>query len=49
MSFLIFLISFIAIFFVVAYIAFVLRDKTGERDYEQPSSCPKCRKSTEGE
>jgi len=49
MRFLIFLGIMITIFFVVASIAFLLRDKTGEKGYEQPPSCPKCRKSPEGE
>jgi hypothetical protein len=44
MGFVIFLGFFIALFFIVAYIAFVLRDKTGKKGYEQPSSCPKCQK-----
>ena len=49
MNFLIFLGILIAIFFMVAYILFVLRDKTGQSGYEQPSSCSKCKKSTDGE
>jgi len=49
MGILIFLIFFMAIFLVVAFLAFILRDKSGKRGYEQPPSCPKCRKSLEGE
>jgi hypothetical protein len=44
MGFLIFLGIFIGLFFLVAFITFTLRDKKGEKGYDQPSSCPKCRK-----
>jgi len=44
MEFLIFLGAFIGLFLLVAFIAFILRDKTGERGYDEPPSCPKCRK-----
>jgi len=44
-EFLIFVGIFIGLFLLVAFIAFILRDKTGERGYEKPSSCPKCKKA----
>jgi len=37
----------VALFFAAAFIAFVLRDKTGESGYDKPPSCPKCRKAEE--
>ena len=45
MGFLIFLEIFVGVFFLVAVIAFLLRDRTGGSGYEQPPSCPKCRKA----
>jgi hypothetical protein len=44
-EFLIFVGIFIGLFLVAALIAFVLRDKTGERGYEKPPSCSKCQKA----
>jgi hypothetical protein len=42
MGFLIFLGLLIALFLGTAFVAFILRDKTGNRGYKKPSSCPKC-------